>query len=291
MRTLLAAGLLLALLVPAGVVAQDDEWPTAYEVRRELQSIGYEFGLSDGGWAGGREVFPTSVSADGPKRAINLIDTGAGAGVWLSIGSDEDGLDWPASTLSALTAFMEVLDIIPTDQVTRQGLHEHIAGDAVGCWERSLPHGGMVSMERTHAVDPWFVMVVPEGWDRLCTDPLVIGVDEARPEPTLEHGVAFQVAPADAVAMIESGDRIVIDVRTPAEYAQAHVVGALNIDVESADFADRIAELDPEQPYLVYCRSGNRSALAAGQMADIGIKDIADAGGLADLARAGAPIE
>ncbi len=102
---------------------------------------------------------------------------------------------------------------------------------------------------------------------------------------------AYTVSPADAVAMIESGDRTVIDVRSPGEFAQAHVVGAMNIDVEGPDFADRIAELDPDEPYLVYCRSGNRSALAAEQMAEADIVDIADAGGLADLARAGAPVE
>ncbi len=102
---------------------------------------------------------------------------------------------------------------------------------------------------------------------------------------------AYTVSPADAVAMIDSGDRTVIDVRTAAEYDQAHVVGAINIDVEGPDFADQIAELDVDEPFLVYCRSGNRSALAAKQMADVGIKDIADGGGLADLARAGAPVE
>ncbi len=102
---------------------------------------------------------------------------------------------------------------------------------------------------------------------------------------------AYTVSPTDAVAMIESGDRTVIDVRSPGEFAQAHVVGALNIDVEGPDFADRIAELDPDEPFLVYCQSGRRSALAAEQMAEAGIADIADAGGLADLARAGAAVE
>ena len=101
---------------------------------------------------------------------------------------------------------------------------------------------------------------------------------------------AYTVKPEAAVAMIDEGERVVIDVRTPAEFAEAHIVGALNIDLDGADFADQIAELDPEEPYLVYCRSGNRSAVAAEQMVDAGIKDIADAGGLADLARAGAPI-
>jgi rhodanese-related sulfurtransferase len=102
---------------------------------------------------------------------------------------------------------------------------------------------------------------------------------------------AYTVTPDEAVALIEEGERTVIDVRTPAEFDQAHIVGALNIDVDGADFEARIAELDPDEPVLLYCRSGNRSAVAAGQMEEIGIKDIADAGGLADLARAGAPVE
>lgn len=102
---------------------------------------------------------------------------------------------------------------------------------------------------------------------------------------------AYTVSASDAVEMIESGERTVIDVRRPDEFDEAHIVGALNISVEAPDFADRIAELDPDEPYLVYCRTGNRSAVAAAQMADAGIKDIADAAGLADLARAGAPVE
>lgn len=102
---------------------------------------------------------------------------------------------------------------------------------------------------------------------------------------------AYIVNPQEAVELIEQGDRIVIDVRRPEEYEQAHVVGALNINVEAPDFATRIEELDPDEPVLVYCRTGNRSANAAAQMAAAGIKDIADAGGIADLARAGAPVE
>lgn len=102
---------------------------------------------------------------------------------------------------------------------------------------------------------------------------------------------AYTVKAQEAVEMIEAGDRTIIDVRSPGEYAGSHVVGAINIDVDGADFEARIDKLDAETPYLVYCRSGNRSARAAAQMEDAGIKDIADAGGLADLARAGAPIE
>jgi len=102
---------------------------------------------------------------------------------------------------------------------------------------------------------------------------------------------AYTVRADEAVELIEAGERTIIDVRTPAEYEEARIVGAVLIDVNGADFADQIAELDVDEPYLVYCRSGNRSANAASQMEDIGIKDIADAGGLADLASAGAPVE
>ncbi len=102
---------------------------------------------------------------------------------------------------------------------------------------------------------------------------------------------AHTVTSTEAAKMIDEGERTIIDVRSPAEYAEAHVVGAINIDVEGADFSDQIAELDVDEPYMVYCQSGRRSALAAGQMAEAGIKDIADAGGIVDLARAGAPVE
>lgn len=97
------------------------------------------------------------------------------------------------------------------------------------------------------------------------------------------------VAAADAVEVL--GERTVIDVRTPAEYAAGHVAGAVNIDVEASDFTEQISTLDPKGDYLVYCRSGRRSALAADAMAKAGFTDIIDAGGLDGLATAGAPIE
>jgi rhodanese-related sulfurtransferase len=98
-----------------------------------------------------------------------------------------------------------------------------------------------------------------------------------------------EVAAAAAVEVLD--ERTVIDVRTPAEYAAGHVAGAVNIDVEASDFDERIATLDPEDPYLVYCRSGRRSAIAAEAMAKAGFSDIVDAGALDALAAAGAPIE
>ena len=68
----------------------------------------------------------------------------------------------------------------------------------------------------------------------------------------------------------------IIDVRTPEEFADGHISGAVNIPVGSADFTERISELDPTVTYAVYCRSGNRSRPAVAAMRDAGIAEIVE---------------
>lgn len=98
-----------------------------------------------------------------------------------------------------------------------------------------------------------------------------------------------EVGAAKVVDMVDS--RIVIDVRTPAEYGAGHIAGAQNINVEAADFGSKIASLDKEGSYLVYCHSGRRSGVAAAQMASAGFTDVVDGGAMADLIAAGAPTQ
>ena len=90
-----------------------------------------------------------------------------------------------------------------------------------------------------------------------------------------------------AAVALESG-RTVIDVRTPQEYDAGHVEGAELIDIQGPDFSDQVAALDTEGEYVVYCRSGNRSAAAAAQMEAAGL-DVLDGGGLDDMVAAGWP--
>ena len=78
----------------------------------------------------------------------------------------------------------------------------------------------------------------------------------------------------------------VVDVRTPGEYASGHVPGSRNIDVESPGFGEEMAALSPDESYLVYCRTGNRSARAAEIMRAAGLT-VEDGGGLADMSAAG----
>ena len=57
----------------------------------------------------------------------------------------------------------------------------------------------------------------------------------------------------------------VIDVRTPEEWSEGRLEGAIRMGIADADFMEQLATLDPTQDYYIYCRSGNR----AGQAIDI----------------------
>jgi phage shock protein E len=74
-------------------------------------------------------------------------------------------------------------------------------------------------------------------------------------------------------------DLVILDVRTPEEFAEGHLEGAIMIDFYEDDFADQIADLDPDVPYLVYCRSGNRSGQTAAIMEELGFADVSDVDG------------
>ncbi len=88
------------------------------------------------------------------------------------------------------------------------------------------------------------------------------------------------VEPTAAVELLDDGtDRVLIDVRTPEEFDEAHLDGAMLIDFYRDDFEAAIDELDRDQPYVIYCRSGNRSGQARELMAELGFTDVADIDG------------
>ena len=65
-----------------------------------------------------------------------------------------------------------------------------------------------------------------------------------------------------AAKLSEEGVQLV-DVRTPEEFEEGHIPGAVNIDVNGTDFEKKIGTLNPQEPLLLYCRSGRRSKMAA----------------------------
>lgn len=84
---------------------------------------------------------------------------------------------------------------------------------------------------------------------------------------SIDSKEAYRLIKADANIAI-------LDVRTAKEFADGHVAGAVNIDVNQTDFAQKIDQLDRSKTYIVYCRSGRRSRKAVGIMAAKGFKNL-----------------
>lgn len=75
------------------------------------------------------------------------------------------------------------------------------------------------------------------------------------------------------------GNVAIIDVRTESEFAEGHIAGAVNIDINSFTFDDKIKNLDTTKEYLVYCQSGGRSARACSIMSELGFKNVVNLDG------------
>jgi phage shock protein E len=69
-------------------------------------------------------------------------------------------------------------------------------------------------------------------------------------------------------------DFVILDVRTPEEFAEGHVDGAVNLDIQARDFEKKLRALDRKKSYLVYCRTGNRSRNATVAMEALGFRSI-----------------
>lgn len=87
----------------------------------------------------------------------------------------------------------------------------------------------------------------------------------------------------------DNPDAILIDVRTPAEVAEGFLAGAVMLDALDPSFVANAQTLDPNATYVVYCRSGNRSAAAIEVLQDLGFTTLYDAGAFTALANAGIP--
>lgn len=100
------------------------------------------------------------------------------------------------------------------------------------------------------------------------------------------------ISASDAAERIgEEPDAVILDVRTPEEFAEGHIEGAVNIDFYAADFATQLAALDPEATYVMYCRSGNRSSETAELMADLEFSRVDEIeGGILAWNAAGLPV-
>jgi len=101
--------------------------------------------------------------------------------------------------------------------------------------------------------------------------------------PAESEASYWQISMDDAITMMEEeSNYIILDVRTPEEFAGQHIPDAINIPNETIG-TEELPELpDKEQLILVYCRSGNRSKQASEKLVDLGYTNIVEFGGIKD---------
>ena len=84
------------------------------------------------------------------------------------------------------------------------------------------------------------------------------------------------LSPSDVYERINStdSDEILIDVRTSEEFSEGRIPGAVNIDVRSDDFADKIAGMGKDNTYIIYCKGNTRSSEALPLMTEAGLINV-----------------
>lgn len=107
-----------------------------------------------------------------------------------------------------------------------------------------------------------------------------------------------QIGATEAYKLITNhksdSDFVVLDVRTPEEYAQGHLPEKtpMNLDFYAPDFRERLSRLDRGKTYLVYCRTGHRSGETVQMMRELGFRRVYDLeGGIVAWQSVGLPLK
>ncbi len=85
--------------------------------------------------------------------------------------------------------------------------------------------------------------------------------------------------------MADDKDFILLDVRTPEEFASGHIPGAIQLTNETFTKEDAAKKIkNKEQTVYVYCRSGRRSKQSSQKLVDFGYTDVIEIGGILEYA-------
>ena len=77
----------------------------------------------------------------------------------------------------------------------------------------------------------------------------------------------------------KSAGQTILDIRTPQEFQQGYIEGAVNVNLYDKDFADKISQFDKSKPIFIYCLSGSRSESASKKLANMGFVEVYDLDG------------
>ena len=103
----------------------------------------------------------------------------------------------------------------------------------------------------------------------------IVGCNNKQPSKTVtKFGEIGVITPTEFIE--KSKNELIVDIRTPREFAEGHIEGAININVFDNTFLVKIAEFDNTKPIFLYCRSGNRTSSASKKVADLGFQKVYD---------------
>ncbi|MCH8520023.1 MAG: rhodanese-like domain-containing protein [Nanoarchaeota archaeon] len=117
-------------------------------------------------------------------------------------------------------------------------------------------------------------------------------INEDNTQTNLQMGTIESVLTFNFKSKVESGEYIILDIRTPEEFEAGHIKGAINIDFYDQNFQAQINSLNRDKKYLVYCRSGSRSSYTLPLFEQLEFNEVYELqGGAISWTRAGHQLE
>lgn len=114
---------------------------------------------------------------------------------------------------------------------------------------------------------------------------------EAKPAERIIRDLTVEEAAELLRNNTDNPDFVLLDVRTPEEFADERLDKAVNLDYYARNFREELSRLDRDKLYLVYCRTGRRSGLALRMMDELGFKEAYNMiGGIVQWKAEGLPV-
>jgi len=118
----------------------------------------------------------------------------------------------------------------------------------------------------------------------------IASCNNKKPSKTItEFGEINVVIPSEFEE--KSKNQLIVDIRTPQEFAQGHIEGAININLFDKNFTEQFSEFNKSEPIFLYCKSGMRSSKATEKLEALGFQNIYDLqGGIINWTKNNKPI-
>lgn len=99
-------------------------------------------------------------------------------------------------------------------------------------------------------------------------------IESAHAEETSARNEIKVISVDEAALLVKDKTVVVLDIRSPEEFSEGHIEGALNINYHEDDFETQIAKLDRDTKYILHCHSGGRSGNTEKLLESLGFNNV-----------------